>query len=63
MSYRTRPKEIHADSAYDTKEIRRYLRRRRIKANIDINPRNTLKLKLGRQISSKLSLQVYEELC
>jgi len=39
---RARPKEIHADSAYDTKEIRKYLRRRGIKANMDINPRNGL---------------------
>jgi len=57
---RSRPKEIHADSAYDTKEIRRYLRRRGIKASIDINPRNTLKLKRGRQ--NKLKSEAYRRM-
>jgi len=38
---KTRPEEVYADSAYDTREIRSYLKRRGIKANIPFNPRNT----------------------
>ncbi len=36
------------DSAYDAREIRAYLKRRGIKANIDVNPRNRRKPKRGR---------------
>jgi len=45
---KTRPKEVYTDSAYDTREIRSYLRRRGVKANIPFNPRNRLKPKRGR---------------
>jgi len=38
---RTRPEELLADSAYDTKEIRNYLRNRGIQSNIPGNRRNT----------------------
>ncbi|MEM1537957.1 MAG: IS5 family transposase [Candidatus Nezhaarchaeales archaeon] len=43
-----RPKEVMGDSAYDAREIRAYLKRRGIKANIDVNPRNRRKPKRGR---------------
>ena len=43
-----RPKELYADSAYDSKKIREYLRCRGIKANIPLNPRNRHKPKRGR---------------
>ncbi|MEM4001661.1 MAG: IS5 family transposase [Saccharolobus sp.] len=45
---RSRPKEVTGDSAYDTKEIREYLKSRRVKANIDINKKNRRKPKHGR---------------
>lgn len=45
---RSRPKEVTSDSAYDIKEIREYLKRRGVKANIDVNPRNRRKPKRGR---------------
>lgn len=45
---RTRPKDIIADASYDTKEIRRYLKRRGIKANIPTNIRNRKVAKRGR---------------
>jgi len=44
---RSRPGEVYADQAYDTREIREYLRRR-IKANIPVNPRNRGKPRRGR---------------
>ena len=44
----TRPKELIADAAYDTDEIRCYLRRRGIQSNIPINKRNTKTPKAGR---------------
>jgi len=47
MSCRSRSKEIHADSGYDKRD-KVVLKRRRIKAKIDINSRNTLKLKRGK---------------
>ncbi|MBS7634698.1 transposase [Candidatus Bathyarchaeota archaeon] len=43
----SRPKEVIGDSAYDTKEVRAW-KRRGIKANIEVNPRNRRKLKRGR---------------
>jgi transposase len=43
-----RPGEAHADGAYDTQEVRRYLRRRRIKANIPVNRRKRQRPKRGR---------------
>jgi len=43
-----RPREIHADAAYDTDNIRSYLRKRGIKANIPVNKRNRKQRKRGR---------------
>lgn len=45
---KSKPKALYADSAYDTRKIRIYLRKRGIKANIPVNPRNRSKLKRGR---------------
>jgi transposase len=45
---RRRPKELYADSAYDSARIRRYLRSRGIRANIPSNARNRHKPKRGR---------------
>lgn len=45
---RSRPVEVHADSAYNTREIRGCLRRRGIRANIPVNQRNRRKPKRGR---------------
>ena len=45
---RTRPGEVIADSAYDTEEIRGYLRARGIKGNIPKNKRGRINPKLGR---------------
>ena len=44
-----------ADAMYDTSEIRKYNRRRRIKSNIPVDIRNRKKKKRGRQISSTRS--------
>jgi transposase len=40
-----RPKELYADSAYDTEAIRKGLKSINIKANIPVNPRNGRKPK------------------
>ena len=45
---RSRAKEVTGDSAYYAGEIREYLKRRGVKANIDVNPRNRRKPKHGR---------------
>ncbi|WP_342765729.1 transposase [Methanohalobium sp.] len=45
---RTRPDEVLADSAYDTLDIRGYLRFRLIKSNIPVNPRNQKRRRRGR---------------
>ena len=45
---RTRPGEIAADPAYDTENIREYLRKRGIKGNIPVNKRNRKNPKIGR---------------
>ncbi len=45
---RKRPKVLIADSAYDAKRIRRYLRRRGIRANVARNKRNQKRVKPGR---------------
>ena len=47
----TRPKELLADSAYDTMEIRCYLRKRGIKSNIPKNRRNIKRRGPGRPTS------------
>jgi transposase len=54
-----KPKEVHADSAYDTRKIRTYLRKRGIKANIPVNPRNRSKTKRGRPC--KLDEESYKQ--
>lgn len=46
----TRPKLINADSAYDTKEIREYNRKKRIITNIPVNKRNRKKPRKGRPL-------------
>lgn len=43
-----RPREVFGDGAYDTQEIRDYLKRRGIKAHIRVNRRKRMKPKLGR---------------
>ena len=45
---RTRPLEVLADSAYDDRQIRKYLRKRAIKSNIPVNIRNQKNPKRGR---------------
>jgi transposase len=45
---RTRPEELCADGAYDTREIRRDLRRRGIGASISENPRGQRRPRRGR---------------
>ena len=40
-----RPRELYADSAYDTEHIRRSLESMEIEANIPVNPRNGRKTK------------------
>jgi len=54
---KTRPKEVHVDSAYGTN--RSYFKRRGIKAKIDINAR--LKLKRGRPWTQQRSIQMHEK--
>ena len=55
----TRPKLINADAAYDSKSIRDYNRRRGIKSNIPVNPRNSKKRKRGRP--RKLDKDIYKD--
>jgi hypothetical protein len=57
---RTRPGEVSGDSAYDTREIRAYLRRRCIKANIPVNIRNRRRPRLGRPY--RLDLEAYKRM-
>jgi len=38
-----KPREVYADSAYDTENIRRYLGSVGVEANIPVNPRNCRK--------------------
>lgn len=45
-----KPSIITADTAYDSHEIRRYNRKRRIRSNIPINPRNRTSPKRGRPV-------------
>lgn len=54
----TRPRLINADAAYDSKDIQNYNRRRGIKSNIPVNPRNRKKRKRGRPI--KLDEDIYK---
>ena len=54
----TRPHLINADTAFDSREIRDYNRRRGIKSNIPVNPRNTKKRKRGRP--RKLDKVIYK---
>lgn len=55
----TRPRLINADTAFDSKDIRDYNRRRGIKSNIPVNPRNTKKKKRGRP--RKLNKDIYKK--
>jgi len=43
-----RPGEVYADSAYDSRGVRLYLRRRGVRASIPLNPRRGRKLRRGR---------------
>ena len=43
-----RPRELYADSAYDSNRVRAYLRDRGVKANIPLNPRSGRKPRRGR---------------
>ncbi|MDI6903108.1 MAG: transposase [Methanocellales archaeon] len=47
---RTRPGELLADPAYDTTEIRKYLRNRGIQSNIPCNRRNSKTSRSGRPV-------------
>lgn len=55
----TRPRLINADAAFDSKDIRDYNRRRGIKSNIPVNPRNTKKKKRGRP--RKFDKDIYKQ--
>jgi transposase len=55
----TRPHLINADAAFDSKDIRDYNRKRGIKSNIPVNPRNTKKKKRGRP--RKLDKDIYKQ--
>jgi len=44
----TRPNLVNCDSSFDYKDIRGYNRRKGIKSNIPVNPRNTKSGKRGR---------------
>lgn len=55
----TRPHLVNADTAFDSKDIRDYNRRRGIKSNIPVNPRNTKKKKRGRP--RKLNKDIYKQ--
>jgi len=57
---KTRPGELVGDSAYDAREIRTYLRRRGIKANIPVNPRNRRRPKCGRPY--RLNMETYKRM-
>jgi transposase len=54
----TRPKLVNADAAYDSTDIREYNRKRGIKSNIPVNPRNCKKKKRGRP--KKLDKDIYK---
>ena len=58
---RRRPTELNADSAYDNKTIRSYLKRRGIKCNIPLNNRNRKRPKRGRPI--RFDDQAYLKRC
>lgn len=55
----TRPHLINADAAFDSKDIRDDNRKRGIKSNIPVNPRNTKKKKRGRP--RKLNKDIYKQ--
>jgi transposase len=55
----TRPHLINADAAFDSKKIREHNKRRGIKSNIPVNPRNSKKSKRGRP--RKLDKDTYKE--
>lgn len=49
---------VNADAAYDSNDIREYNRKRGIKSNIPVNPRNSKKKKRGRP--KKLDKDIYK---
>jgi len=55
----TRPGTVIADASFDTKDIRRYNQRRRIKTVIPVNVRNRKKKKVGRPI--KFDKELFEK--
>lgn len=57
---KTRPGEVTGDPAYNSGDIRTYLRRRGIKANIPVNRRNRRKPKRGRPF--KLNRETYKRM-
>jgi transposase len=57
---RSRPGEVAGDSAYDTRDVRAYLRRRGIKANIPVNIRNRRRPRHGR--TYRLDLEAYKRM-
>jgi transposase len=57
---RSRPGEVAGDSAYDTRDVRAYLRRRGIKANIPVNIRNRRRPRHGRPY--RLDLEAYKRM-
>jgi len=56
----SRPGEVSGDSAYDTRDVRAYLRRRGIKANIPVNTRNRCRPRHGRLY--KLDIEAYKRM-
>jgi len=57
---RSRPDEVSGDSAYDTRDVRAYLRRRGIRANIPVNRRNRRRPRHGRPY--RLDLEAYKRM-
>ena len=53
-----RPGEVAGDSAYDTRDVRAYPRRRDIKASIPVNVRNRRRPRRGRPY--RLDLEAYK---
>ena len=50
---RIRPGEVAGDLAYDTKDVRAYLRGRSIRANIPVNVRNRRRPRHGETIQAQ----------
>jgi transposase len=54
----TRPNLVNFDATFGSKDIRDYNRRREIKSNIPVNPRNIKRKKMGK--SRKLDKDIYK---